>query len=476
MWKPGDPVTSETLLEPLLVAIGFGLQDVASYQTIAEKLKTRSVSTVGDLFGSGASWQREEVLACFRTLALKKTPLSYVGAIEQAVQKTMGKELVAEAATAPTKVTTGGNMNAACIKQAPSSTFMPRKFQFDGRVYEGFDARDDAAYMCPEQEKLYLDFLWLAAQANPERSLGDYLPDGMAKQLGKMHDALLPPFKPAHYGKPHERPRPADKVIHLRFQNGRQTYYPRLKLDEKFRDYLGEKALKVMGNNFVPGFDERLLDNRRNDFFGDMIKMHEGSLPVSRHPYNHTPIYHQPTSPPATPLSKRACVRAQKISIKLPGKENGEAQHTPAEKRTPAAPRPASVATVGEVGIGGALDDIDGLELGGGTQLPPPPKQRTPAASAGARGGSMSKKAANAAKRVAGVGKPAGMPPPFYKDSSADEDSSDEDSVAGDGAAGSAKGGPQHTAKKQKCATPAAAKGTLSLSHPTPHSCAHFHH
>ena len=48
MWKPGDPVTSETLLEPLLVAIGFGLQDVASYQTIAEKLKTRSVSTVGD--------------------------------------------------------------------------------------------------------------------------------------------------------------------------------------------------------------------------------------------------------------------------------------------------------------------------------------------------------------------------------------------------------------------------------------------
>ena len=88
MWQPGVPVTSETPLEPLLCAIGFGLQDVASYQTIAEKLKTRSVSTVGDLFGSGASWQREEVLACFRTLELKKTPLCYVGAIEGAVQKT----------------------------------------------------------------------------------------------------------------------------------------------------------------------------------------------------------------------------------------------------------------------------------------------------------------------------------------------------------------------------------------------------
>ena len=284
MWQPGVPVTSETPLEPLLCAIGFGLQDVASYQTIAEKLKTRSVSTVGDLFGSGASWQREEVLACFRTLELKKTPLSYVGVIEGAVKMTMGKELVAEPATAPTKVTNGGNMSAACIKQAPSSTFMPRKFKFDGRVYQTFYARGETAYMSPEQEKLYLDFLWLAAQANPEPSLGDYLPDGMAKELGKVHEMLLPPFKPSNYGTPRAQPRPAKKVIHLRFQNGRQTYYPRLVLDEKFKDYLGEKALKVMVNNFVPSNDERLLYNARNDFFGDMIKMHEGSLPVSRRP------------------------------------------------------------------------------------------------------------------------------------------------------------------------------------------------
>ena len=74
------------------------------------------------------------------------------------------------------------------------------------------------------------------------------------------------------------------QIIHLRFQNGRQTYYPRLVLDEKFKDYFGEKALKVMVNNFVPSNDERLLYNARNDFFGDMIKMHEGSLPVSRRP------------------------------------------------------------------------------------------------------------------------------------------------------------------------------------------------
>ena len=39
-----------------------------------------------------------------------------------------------------------------------------------------------------------------------------------------------------------------------------------------------------MGDSFVDSLDERLLDNARNDFFGDMIKVHEGSLPVSRRP------------------------------------------------------------------------------------------------------------------------------------------------------------------------------------------------
>ena len=94
----------------------------------------------------------------------------------------------------PARVTTGGNMSAACIKQEPSSAFMPRKYVPDGRVYEGLYERGATLFMSPEQEKLYLDRLWLDAQANPERSLGDYLPDGMAKQLGRLHEALMPPF------------------------------------------------------------------------------------------------------------------------------------------------------------------------------------------------------------------------------------------------------------------------------------------
>ena len=211
MWAPGVPVTSLTPLEPILSAIGFGMQDLESYATIADKFKARSVNTVGDLFGSDASWQREELLGCLRTLALKKSPLSYLGAIEAAVGETVGMERSDETTTGPARVTTGGNMSAACIKQEPSSAFMPRKYVPDGRVYEGLYERGATLFMSPEQEKLYLDRLWLDAQANPERSLGDYLPDGMAKQLGRLHEALMPPFKPSAYGTSKAQPRGAKK-------------------------------------------------------------------------------------------------------------------------------------------------------------------------------------------------------------------------------------------------------------------------
>ena len=485
MWQPGVPVTTQTPLEPMLKVLGFGQQDIDSYATIAEKFKARSVITVGDLFGISSTWQREELLGCLRTLELKKSALSYVGAIEAAVGDTMGTERTATTPPAGfAKMTTGGNMSGACIKQEPSGTFLPRQYIPDGRVYQGFYAHGGAAFMSTEQEKLYLDYLWLDAQANPEKSLGDYLPDGMAKQLGMLHDALLPPFKPTNHGTPRAQPRPAAKTIALRFQNGRQQHYPRLILDEKFTDYLGEKALKAMDNSFVLCTDERLQDNARNDFFGNMIKVREGKLPVSRRPKPHSylPPAHQPPHSPSMPA------RAQSLAVIFPGKENGEAgkENNKAPKaavkpkpatRPPASaipPQPGHFEGWDEQGD----DDFDGLVIdGGGGPLPPAPAQPKPAARARAtEGGAMSKKGAAAAKRAGGVGKPA--VPPRAADSSDDEDS-DAESGAGEGAAAGAEGGPKHKAKKRKKGAPPAPKGTLSLSHPTPpspHSCAHFHY
>ena len=285
MWQPGAPVTPLTPLDPVLSVLGFGLQDVASYRSIAEKLKARSVNTVGDLFGSGSTWQREELLGCLRTLDLKKSALAYLGAIEAAVGDTAGMERSDEPTTGPAKLTTGGNMSASSIKQPPSSGFMPRAYVPDGRVYQFFYRLGEMEFMSSKHEALYVDLLWLAAQAHPEPSLGDYLPDGMAKQLGYLHRLLLPPFKPTNHGTPRALAREAGKTIALRFQNGRQQRYPRLVLDESFKDHLGEKALKALGDScFVPSSDERLLDNARNHFFGEMIKVHAGHLPVSRRP------------------------------------------------------------------------------------------------------------------------------------------------------------------------------------------------
>ena len=89
----------------------------------------------------------------------------------------------------------------------------------------------------------------------------------------------------------------------------------------------------------------------------------------------------------------------------------------------------------------------------------------------------MSKKGAALAKRAGGVGKPA--VPPRAPDSSDDEDSDAEWewwSQKHKPKTGGAEGGPKHKPKKQKKSAPRAPKGTLSLSHPTPHSCAHVHY
>ena len=154
--------------------------------------------------------------------------------------------------------------------------------------------------------------------------------------------------------------------------------------------------------------------------------------------------------------------RAQYLAVIFPGKENNKAPKT-AVKPKPATTPPVSAIPPQPVHFQGfdeqGDDDVDGMVIdGGGGPLPPAPAQPKPAAQARAReGGAMSKKDAAAAKRAAGVGKPA--VPPRAPDSSDDEDS-DAESGAGEGAAGGAEGGPQHKAKKPKRATPAA-KGTL---------------
>ena len=63
------------------------------------------------------------------------------------------------------------------------------------------DAAGD--FIDDESEKLLLDKYWLSFQADPEPSLGDYLPKGMPARMAALHKKLkLKPFKPVHFGKP----------------------------------------------------------------------------------------------------------------------------------------------------------------------------------------------------------------------------------------------------------------------------------
>mmetsp|Transcript_63012 Transcript_63012/g.140333 ORF Transcript_63012/g.140333 Transcript_63012/m.140333 type:complete len:101 (-) Transcript_63012:248-550(-) len=87
------------------------------------------------------------------------------------------------------------------------------------------------------EEKLYLDKLWLCAQADEEPSLGDCVPEGMVQRLSKIHRQLeLASFKPSHEGKPgKEKERKIEDVISNKFLNGRHYACKRIVLSDESR-------------------------------------------------------------------------------------------------------------------------------------------------------------------------------------------------------------------------------------------------
>ena len=436
-WKPGDAVLPETGLEVVLHTIGCGQNDFDSFAKIADKLKTRNVTMAGDLFGNDASWERGELLSCLNTLELKKSTLAYVVALETFVGRAVGAAGAAPALqlkTAAVKGTAGGNMSDRCTKKEPSGSFNPRKWRPDGRVFDGLHRLREVEFLPSAQEKLYLDRLWICAMIYGEASLGDYLPDGMAGHLGRLHDALLPPFKPKHFGKANQEPREAAEVIRLRFMNGRFQAYPRMVLDQQYRHLFDTKAQNALRSSFVDGLDERLATSERNKFLATIIDVYSGQAPVSRLNLNLASSPHQPPHSPCTPA------RSQEQALILAGEQNSEGDKAAAPSAEPkAAAAPArSTATVTPVVVPVvpvADDDLDGLGFGptGVAALPDAPTPK-PAAAAPPQP-AVSKKAAQKAKRAAGVGSATSKRERPAKDSSDEDDSGAEsDSSEGEGA------------------------------------------
>ena len=113
-----------------------------------------------------------------------------------------------------------------------------------------------------------------ALQADPERSIGDYLTSGMAPALERLHKRLmLAPFKPTHAGKPKEKARQPASVIANKFFNGRFYKCSRIILAEDFKQYFSERTAALL--TFVPAAE--IEDgNERNSAMRHFVELREG--------------------------------------------------------------------------------------------------------------------------------------------------------------------------------------------------------
>ena len=283
-WRPGGALQYNSSLADICAALDFGCADTA-YGAIAAKLATRNCTTKGDL----EDWGHGEVISLVRPLQalgkLKKRPEAYVAALAHATDIKFTSEVKAEIGT-KVKAETGGDHSTKCTKILASATFSAYKYLPDGRIYAGVPTTADQETLDEDEEKLYLDSLWIDAIANPEPSMGDYIPSGLAMRYRSLHKKLkLAPLTPAHAGKMNETERDVKRAAHLRFQNGRQGLngrpYKRMVFDEKYKEHITTKAPKAAQYvNFVSSLSEELQDNKRNDLLGTLLKVYSGELPA----------------------------------------------------------------------------------------------------------------------------------------------------------------------------------------------------
>ena len=267
-WHAGMPVVKLTPLQKVCDVLSAGQFD-GGYSMLAKKLADRSCHTVGDLCDR---YGKTELLFMLAGLTLPKHGSAYLAGLSHMIHhKFVDSGLDAKAR--------GGNMSVLCTKLPPNSAFNSMRYTPDGRVYRHTPTRANTLYLSRSDEMLLLDCLWIEAQANPELSYGQYLPDGMARRLASVHHQLgLPPFKPFHHKTTREKPRPVSTAIQLTFQNHRQLQYKRIVLDELFKDHFGPKVVGSV--RFVPHDSVELDGNLRNSLMRDMVGVYNGTLPV----------------------------------------------------------------------------------------------------------------------------------------------------------------------------------------------------
>ena len=276
-WKAGDVILGQHEFHPIAMSIGFGQSDEDSWTNIMEVFQKRNVRTVSDIL----SWSGDEITGLLLTLKkgekITKSPRTYLNLI--------GVKLGASFSNISDEVKVvdgqGADWLSHCTKPKASSDFNTSTFTPDGRVFASLPRRGSAKFLLPQQEKLYLDLLWLCGQAHPDSSWGDYLPPGLTGRLEEVSNTMLPDLRPLASTSAKPSARRYKKTITLRFQNGRNGVgqMKRMVLDENLKEYITERCRPRV--KFVPATSEQLIKNERNRIFAELIKVYRKELPVS---------------------------------------------------------------------------------------------------------------------------------------------------------------------------------------------------
>lgn len=274
-WAPGQPVEGTSSIKDICTAFAFGLGD-DSFTTIGEKLIKCNYITV-DQLADGCTTSEFCAMARACVPAIKKKARFYQDTIESAMKrklelghgiKTEGDENV--------KKQCGGDYSSRSWKVECTKDFKVSKYAPDARVYT--DVLHEGEYISDESEKLYLDKLWLYLHADPEPSVGDYLPSCMDHRLARLHkDLELPLFKPKHFGKVNQEERTVRKTIYNRFFNGRFVTYKRVVLDEAYRSHFSEKVQKLIC--FVDSGSVECKESERNAAYALYLDIFAGKTP-----------------------------------------------------------------------------------------------------------------------------------------------------------------------------------------------------
>jgi hypothetical protein len=134
--------------------------------------------------GDWRDWTKGEFFTLMKSscILLRKSRQAYLKGFESATGVTLRTGIeVAEGngLMKQEKKSSGGDMMAQSRKVL-SDTFNATKWSPDPHVYEGVPKKTDVLYMDPEDEKLYVDKLWLALQV-----LARSLPRSLARSLAR---------------------------------------------------------------------------------------------------------------------------------------------------------------------------------------------------------------------------------------------------------------------------------------------------